>query len=683
MADDFDAAGFLKAQDGLDFQGLDDDNNHLFKTPDGQVVPIDVNKYLTEHHKVPAQVAKRSAWNTSASAQELSPVGVIDRAFLATCDAKGNVEYLKKRFEDVKYDTEKGITVRNKGVWQQVDPSGLGSGDAWQMSKEFAKDVIGDLGPIAFETAASIAGGAAAGTAALPSGPGAVVAAGVAGRAAGAAAGKGATILLGKLAGAYAGTPDEVMADVSWEALMSLGGDAIGKGAGAIVKAIGQRPTIQALGQSLKNIKTNASSQAKDIIAQVMGKGTGLGDETIHRAIEMGDDVTAAMAHAKEGAVKYSQVVSNARGVQMETAETFMKGAQTELSKKYGVLKQAVQEQATAMPKIDFSKAVDDVYEDMAKAGILKRNIVMGTDGTVKSVKYAAMDEATGASLRGRGMPAEAMAPDLERLTNSMVTSLGHLKKYGTADGPKAAGLLFDMQHTIHKAANQIRPEGSASQSFDRVVTMMSQISQAKVAEGFNKAGLGLAYSSANAFYSRYAKAAGLAKRMEGDVVLGKQTFLRALVSPADSDITYKGLARDLAELYGPRGEAMMKRILVYNTAEKMSAFLPRAGLVPQIGMAQVAVGAAAGGAAGYGSESPGLGVAAGLAAMSPRVAFSLIRHSSKAVNTIKRLNPQAHAELLTNPTALKTLLGTALDAPGKEAEMADMLTKSALGGTQ
>lgn len=154
------------------------------------------------------------------TAMNKSVVTALDRLNMSTGNAQGNVEYLKKKFEDVKPIGDSGdLAVLKEGNWFRVDPVNGEISDPWELTKEYMRDAA-DVAPMLASIPIGIlATPAAAGTAA------------VVGTAAALGAGIEATrTSLGRIVGTYDATPAEQAWDIGFEGLLNAAGAKIGAG---------------------------------------------------------------------------------------------------------------------------------------------------------------------------------------------------------------------------------------------------------------------------------------------------------------------------------------------------------------------------------------------------------------------------------------------------------------------
>lgn len=232
----------------------------------GDIKTLDLNKLFAAKGKRADEFDIVA--NTPDSASDVSPVGLLDRFKTNFGDARGNINYMKKRFEDASFNAEGQLVVKDKGVWHAVDPRGMGNGDGWDVAEAIADTL--DLADEAIVGGASALGGIL-GTAASPAGT-------VGGAALGAAAGKSVNTIIGRIMGTYAGTPEETVRDIGTEALMAMAGTTVALGA--------QKAIVPALKKTFSVLSENIPEGGKAAINVMLQKLSGLRPESANRVLD-------------------------------------------------------------------------------------------------------------------------------------------------------------------------------------------------------------------------------------------------------------------------------------------------------------------------------------------------------------------------------------------------------------
>ena len=636
----------------------DDAGVYRVRNPDGDEMKFDARAFVKDQGLNPSSVDLE--FNDYKNASGISPVSLADRAKLAFGNEKGKVNFLKSKFDDVRYDEDAGsVVVKNKGVWQQVDPGAFGEGNIWERGKEVLADILdmGDVGANIASSGLGAAKGAAAGAAAGPVG---AVAGGIAGAAAGGAASGAFRVALGKLAGTYDDTAEGALKDIAFEALLSAGGQSVGPA----LKLVGKAPGVSHLAAALKEIGTKATDVNKELIVNMVGKLSGTGTVATRTAIEHTDDVVGHLNRARMGASSVDDVVSRLKTEQYYDAKYMLDNAQGALTKRYGEVAEELVQVSGKFPSVNIQTLVDDSMESLASAGILKRNAVVDpATGKLGKTSYAPMDEVTANKMISRGQPGVPMIPKLQAGVARLMSTIKAAGNLGEVSGPEAARRLMLLRKNINSIGRQVRTKDMPAE-FDRVFTQVEQSLKIRIGEEFNKAGLATEYKATSDLMQRFGDVVNDMSRM-ADERVGAETFLTKITSRADQGIAYKEYADTLGDLYGPKGRKMLYDIQTKHAAEKFSDYLPRTGLMPQAMTAGAVL------------SGPLAAAGAGLAT-SPRSSLKAIQLGHKTLDTMRTLSPQARLELLTHPTAMRTLFKIGTDASQQEDELTRLLTEQA-----
>lgn len=222
--------------------------------PSAQQPSGDVSSYLSKLATQPAPTPTAIGPGSSPEqADDISPVGIGDRAAIGIGNQAGALQYLKQKFDDAQVTKGGAIVVKKGDKWHQVDPSGLGGGSLLDKAYEGAKD-IADLGDVA---ANAIGTGVGAVAGAFAGGAGAVPGAGIGGGLAAAA-----RIQAAKYLGTYSATPEDEMKDIALDAVLSAGGEGVAKYAAA--------PLFKKVGAAINWIGENANPAVKDTFAKLL-----------------------------------------------------------------------------------------------------------------------------------------------------------------------------------------------------------------------------------------------------------------------------------------------------------------------------------------------------------------------------------------------------------------------------
>jgi hypothetical protein len=639
--DIFDAEAMMR-DEGLQLLGRNDDGTLRIKDRDGSEGILDLPQMLKDNNINPNTLDVQI--NTPKSALNISPVGVMDRAKLMLGNAQGKIGYLKNKFEDVKYDKDTGLVVKNKGIWHTVDPEGLGGGDPWEMTKELVKDVI-DVGDIAGSAVASGAG-ATLGAAAGPAGA-------IAGAGAGGGLAEGLRTSLGRLAGTYVATPEEQLKDIGIEALLNLGGETVGLGAKA---------TLKGIGKAFKTLGEQSAETSKDLISESMGRITGAGPQATRTMIDQTDDVVKELTQAKASSRTLNEVVEKLRTQQLETAQSILEDAPKALTQRFGQLKSELVSAAKDMPMVNVGQLADESLASLEASGLLKREV---SEATGKAF-YKVMDDETAIAMRNAGKNAEILAPNVQAELEPIVRQLNKFTQMGEFEGPKAAATLMDLKRTINDVYRDMVGPGT-SPGVKGLVDKVRTEFATRIGGAFNSAGLTPQYMSTVNLYQKYSDAVNMARRMANQEN-GAELFLKKIVSDSGANRTVKDLAADLADLMGVEGLNKINQLTTKEAAKAFTPWLPRTGFA-----AQATLGASAAGAAAFGP-----GVLGEAALTSPRLALNSVDYGRRALGLIQSLNPTQRFQLLKEPQLLDTFFRTTFTAPIEQEMMTQQLTNQA-----
>jgi hypothetical protein len=297
--------------------------------------------------------------NTPKEAIPESPLGVLERGKLAFGNVKGNVNYLKQQYEDVRVDEDKGIVVKDNGMWKTVDPTNIrffaGEGqttDPWNLSEALA-DVVEGVAGEGLQIGGAVGG--AIGAAGTTLGLGTAL-----GAAGGAAGGEFARTSIGRYFGTYNDTVIGQLEDIGQEALLAFGGEigakALLKGAQTVGKAA--RPRIDNFVRSMKKID-KAPAESKSMLASVYGNLTGAGA-----------DYTRVGFQAPDQVFRHVNRIDRALGktVSTETVDNFIAEGQSELLSNL-VKKATFKEQAL------YRQGLNELVRESGKGGVFVADI--------------------------------------------------------------------------------------------------------------------------------------------------------------------------------------------------------------------------------------------------------------------------------------------------------------------
>jgi hypothetical protein len=646
----FEATDYLNQQ-GIKVTGAISNGVYEVETDDGKKGTLDLNEVLREQGI--GTKGMQYEVNTPDSPLEVSPIGMVDRAKLALGNEAGKLEYLKKRYNEVKYVPEKGIVVRNHGIWQTVDPEGLGEGDAWERTKELAKDVI-DLGDIALAAGASTAG--AVGGATL----------GPVGAMGGAAAGGGVAetlrTSLGRLVGTYKATPQEQIEDIGIEAILNLGGEGL---------ALGAKPALKGIANAFKNIGKAAPEASKEIIAQSLGKLTGVGSEATRLMMDNPDEVIANIAKAKRVARTTGEVVDNLADEQIKTGTQILEKAPEALDRLYTAKKMELAKAAAGMGEVNMGNVVKTTLNQLEQDGVL-----MSQELSNGKKIFKIIDDQTAVQRANAGLPTIDLSPLAQKELMPIINKLNILQNRGAAKGSEAAMQLLDLKKGVNAVARDY-DTFNTTPATKRVAAQIKSSLDNVIGGQFEQHGLTDTYLNTMNVYKEFADVVDEARAISDN---GKKTinFVQRIVADTKASKAYKDLTEKLIQLM-PEAKEQFDSIQAKEVAKAFTPWLPRTGFTAQATLAGSALAGA--------TINPVAGLAAA-AATSPRLSLGATKmlsdglsYGRKGLDLIQSLTPQQRFKLLEQPELLDTFIRTTFSAGQMQRQATEDLVKGAVQG--
>lgn len=635
---------------GYEFSRIDDAGQHYVIDPNGEEVKFDAPGFLKSKGYDPDKFDVQ--FNKPTEALDISPLGIIDRGKMALGNARGNVNYLKSKFDQVAVDPEQGVLVKNKGVWQKVDPAGLGGGDAWEMSKELAKDLTEGAVRYVPSMALSTAGAAGAGLLAIPTGPGAV-AASMAGAGGGAAAAEGIRTSLGRLVGTYDATPEEQLHDIGWEALLNAGGQGV---------ALGVKPGLAMLKGALKPISEQAAPAAKDALAQFWGLTTGAGSQRVRIALDAPDQVVGSLAKvSKAGSAMEAENMLKEHTI--SEAKALMAPARKALTSKYGELQGDFLESVPANMEFQIGDVMKSTQLAMQKAGL--GEVEVGKNGISK---FKLFDQETMDKNLAKGNIPDVIDTKSLEAIQDFVTEMNKFSNVPTLKGKTGAENVLKIKRALSDSFYSITEDRAPN--IKRAVAQFSSDLNQNLGSVFDDAavpGLSEKYSSMADLYSKYSGAVNEADRMLREVN-GAEVFVNKLTSGAGANSTLKGTAGDLAELLGKPGEERINRILAADAARGFVGYMPNLGKLNTAGAAAMGAGTFAA------AHASPVTAAAAASQTSPRLVLKQIEYAKKFKDFLSGMTPAMRAQYLRNPQAVQGSVRTLFEAFNNEDKQTQQL---------
>lgn len=645
----FDLGGFLQSE-GFQFVNKDEQGNTIVKDiKTGDVGTFDVTGVLKQLGADPKNT--NVLYNDPKNPVNISPISISDRAKLAVGNVKGSINYLRNKFDQVSVDADNGLLVQKGGVWYTVDPKGLGDGSAWDMAKELSKDV-GDLVDLGINAATVTGALAAAGT-----GVGIPASAAVA--AGGGAASGAVRTSLGRYFGTYDTTPDEEIKDIALESVLSAGGQFI---------AAGARPTLEALSKAASKISRAA---IKEPVIGLYGNVTGVGTGAMRELVENTPGVTSAMKSAlrKVGpGANADQAINLAKDQAIKAADELFMESETALSRKYGNL---LEEVFSGAEQAKMSVSMPDVIvhagQRIEDAG-LGKFIKVGAKGkeltgpvkpdSLGSIKFRPLSEAERVARIQAGLDAPVLDDAAVRQIQLLTKELDSFGKAGELKGRVAANRLQALNKRLN-ALSRKSFEGGASQEYKAAIAEANTGVRNALKSEFKKVGLEDKYVQMQSLYGEFENSVSTARKLR-QADGGVERFVNRIVNENTANRTQIGMAKQLVELTGPKGQELFKKISEHSAASKFLKWAPKMGLLQ--------TGSVLTGNIGLASQ------------FSPRVVAAQVRamrHLGNTLDFMKILGPKRIDQLTGNPEVFNTLIRTSIVNSQMEREVEDQLLKS------
>ena len=674
----FDVGSYLRSK-GYEFSRVDDAGQYKVITPGGDEATFDSAGFFKKKGIDPSKYDV--SFNDTSNPLDISPLDVKERSKLALGNVKGSLAYLKGKFDQVAVEPEGGILVKRQGVWHKVDPSGLGSGDAWDMAKELGRDIaegavaygpsaalstIGaGLGAAALGAGGAAAGGAAgapaAGVGAVPGaiaggGAGAIIG-GVAGAAAGGALGEGIRTSLGRVVGTYEATPEEQLKDIGWEGLLNAGGQVIG---------LGVKPGLAALKGALGSVASKATPAGKDALAQVWGLSTGAGPTRVRYAMDAPDEVVNYLGKVAKGSSAID-AENTLKDLSIAEAKSLMGPARSALSSKFGALQGDFLDAVPANMEFKVQDMLKTTMMQMEQAGLGKIVEEKGI-GRFKLFNQAEIDK----KLAAGNIPDVIDSKSLDAI-DDFVTEMNKFSAVPVLKGRSGAEATMKIKRAMSDAFYSITDDKAPN--IKRSVAKYSSELNDYLGGVFDKSkapGLAERYVNMNNTYTKFSSAVQEADRMMRETN-GPELFVNKLTSLAGANRSLKGTAGALAELLGPAGEKRIQNILSADAARGFVGYMPNLGKLSTAGAATLGAGGAL--AAGSAVANPLL--TAGVASQtSPRLVLKQIQYMKKFSDFIKGMSPAQKDQFLRSPEAVGTAVRTLFTSFANEEKQTEELLK-------
>ena len=571
----FTVSRYMEAN-GLEFQGVDETGLAIGTSGDDEY-KFDPVSFLKERGVDPENV--NIEFNAPNTALQFSPLDAEQRLKLSVGNAKGNLNFLKREFGGAKLDPDNGLVVKKDGVWHTVDPSGLGSGDAWQKTQELGKDIV-DLFDEAALTAGTIAGFATAG---------------LAGGIAGSAATELMRTSLGRYVGTYEATFEEQAADVAIEGFLALGGEAIARGA---------RPLLGQMWRAAKNMR-NMPRAARDIYTGVIGKTTGVGSPAMNQLI----DDTAGVAGMQTLLRRASDPSAMVDRLHKRSAGQLLKSFTEGVNKEWeeGMFRAAQSARGTIIPEQDILRPAMANFERNGFGKFVlqsePKNAAIAAIGQPldqlpanAKLVFRPLTNSEGATwLRanaGKQLPSEVDAKVINTLFNDTRKRLGK--------APMKNDIAVRQLATTNSALNRMVREEfgqpAANATWNRMLTQFQSGFKTGISSSMGKLGVKAEWATMNQQFSLSSSALGEARKLINGKEANLSKFAENMLNANAKGVEVQNMVSQMLRLTGKRGESAARRIRRVESAKRFNEFLASRGFLSGLAGTIGAVGVAAGG---------------------------------------------------------------------------------------
>lgn len=700
------------AREGLSIVGMDENNEPIVADADGKEFTLprqavyekiySEDPTLSQEGIKPEQI--KLQLNSSSKPINQSPVELQDRAALSFGNVKGSINYLRKRFDDAKYDPEAGFVVNKGGAWHRVDANWLGRGDAWEKTKELVKDsadIIADVpsmvaqtvGATAVGTAAGVtAGVATAGAGALPA---AMVATGM-GAALGEAAVSPIKHTLGRALGTYEATPEEELADTALDALYAAGGQAV---------APGIKPGLSALGKAMGNIADWGTAKTKDMFAAVAGSLSGIDASGMKTAIAKWPQVTNIIesTRSKLGLdASLESLTETVKTKKIEIVSRLLETAKTALPQKFAEhIDDLVQKAGAKGVVADFKQFALSSFQGAADEGL--GYIETNKKGVITGFRFFT-PEAAATRIR-QGLPAQVLNKEQQEMLKPII---GVLREFSTSQprlqksASGSAKAMIEFERLLNSMTDSVFTGKDAV--LERATTNLTKGWRAELRGTFAKAGLADDYARGAKLYEEFGGAVRRARKIvASDSTKGAEVLANQVVSGVGRNLAAKGELATLVKLTGKKGEALYNAFLTHHSAEQFinskfgisvkSAIYSTGAIVggaaglagPAIAMAATKIAAPIAGAV-YAQSHRGVvakQIATGTAVMGAGRAVKTqgLEYLRMGTSFLKQQSPEMLKELLGNEQAFGAFMGTLMGASAQEEQLKNIILQRTIEG--
>ena len=714
----FDVSSFMQQVQGAEFMGLDDQGQATYKDQSGNVGPLDeaaLKRHLAQNGANPAEI--EFEYNTPGQAIPYSPVSAEDRKNMSFGNNAGNTEFLKKKFDEVYTDVDKGLLVRDKGVWKQVDPSFFGEADPWEVTKalvggaaktlalpakvkaasdkyestgsmvealkatlpieEFKTVVkqgkkaiegafrslnregaLGEFGKDLVEAGPDIIKTAATATgAALGGVPGAGV---------GGLAGGRIVTSLGRALGTYQATGLEEVGDNLLDAMFSMAGQAIMPGA---------KPTVESFDKTISTISKEGTDKAKDMLAATLGVTKQADPNAFRQMLHHADDFIAARKDiVKEaGGRGYADVARIANQRQFNSAEELAAIARQKLSSNFGealdTLAAKAKEKGTAGVKIDMAEALSPALSSIKDLGIGR--FVKDKAGKIAFKFYddAALEALEKQGVSNARVVDEALKPHMAKMINKVLSRA----QYGEMTADKASSVFRKIESELGEIARTRISDGPVDALEAQVLSVKKPFMEG-LGKAYEKLGLAAEHTALMDGYAKNAAAVNWATKKVAQEN-GPMQLAKALIDETGKKARSEGFAKQLVELTGPVGERLMGNIKNSYAVEQLAPIF-KGNLISTVGAA---------GAVGFSTLGPSVAglpatVLVGSQLLSPRLQATEVLVSRRILKTLAAIPVATKRQIMRNDDLFEAMMRPLIQSGLQEKELTNQIMGSIAG---
>lgn len=620
------------------------------------------------------------------------PGDFMDRFNVAAGNKVGSLKYLKQKYGAANIDKRGKFQIQKDGLWYQFDPEGLGEGDAWERTKELARDAadrsftaiqLGAIGARGGPLAA--AGGALAGFIApdliesvvealpetdaevksylaklgiagatpvaiaalkqLKNSPALLKGVGSAGLISGAS--EAARTSLGRLVGTYEATPEQQLKDIGWEAMLGLGGETV---------PLGVKPTLQTARNALAKTAVETSNYGKEVLSATYSGLTGQPRWAFRRAMDGTDAVLSKTEQAlkelgpgKSPLEAIDIIKSKQNGIATALANESDSALKGNYRKNLGELIAKTPENFTFNPK----DSVNQAMAELADQGFGR--LVKNGDRTV----FRLVDDKELASMLGttQDQLPKILGPNTKKAMAEIGDILNKYSNFPELAGKQGVNKTLELKRAIRESLDDITSSDSAPVQIKKVAADILNKVEKDIGQSFSNVGSVDSYIKMNADYS---KNADIVKLLKKAVTSGNPNELDQLVqkltSKAGSFRQLKDEAGDLANLLGMD---RVQQLVDWEAAKSFLDFVPK-------------------GNAAEGVVSSAVKGFFGSTVASPRSAGATIKYGNKTLDFLKRLGPQQINNLLKDDKRLTEVLSLGGQLGVQEADEVNKLLNQA-----